>query len=242
MISVKTPQTPERGRYHHGDLRNALVETAARLVAERGPEGFSLREAAREVGVSPGAAYRHFADKAALLVALAIDGHARLATALERSIAKLPAPGTAGHAVASLEATGLAYVEFALANPSHFRVMFGPCVEAEGFEPGCAASGRDAYQILSDVLDALVAREVIPAPARAGAEIVAWSAVHGFASLLVDGAVPLGPRERAAVLRGLNRTLLLGWGASPRRLPPAPEGTVDTDPRAAAQRKRRPRA
>ncbi|HEY6106105.1 MAG TPA: helix-turn-helix domain-containing protein, partial [Anaeromyxobacteraceae bacterium] len=72
---MKTPaRAPMRVSYHHGDLRHALVEAAVRLVAERGVQGFSLREAAREVSVSPAAAYRHFEDKAALLGAVALDG------------------------------------------------------------------------------------------------------------------------------------------------------------------------
>ena len=82
--NVKTTIRPEREGYHHGDLRNALLEAAVRLVAQKGPEGFSLREAAREVGVSPAAAYRHFADKLALLTALAADAHGRDAGLRER--------------------------------------------------------------------------------------------------------------------------------------------------------------
>src|SRR5689334_8708216 len=133
--SVKTTSAPNRASYHHGDLRNALLQTALRLVAERGPEGFSLREAAREVGVSPSAAYRHFADKEALLYALALDGHARLANAMERALGRVAGErGTAAHAAAALNAIGEAYVEFAVRHPSHFRVMFGPCMETEGFQ------------------------------------------------------------------------------------------------------------
>src|SRR5512144_3334234 len=100
---MKAPATGSaRARYHHGDLRNALLETALRLVSERGAEGFSLREAARAVGVSPGAAYRHFADKAALLGALSADGHARLAVAMQRALAQLSSPpGSPAHAAAS---------------------------------------------------------------------------------------------------------------------------------------------
>lgn len=123
----KTADAPSRGQYHHGDLRRALLEAALALVSSKGAEGFSLREAAREVGVSPAAAYRHFEDKKALLAALAHDGMGRLATAMEKAVAAAPGvPGSPARAAAELGAVGHAYVEFAVRNPSHFQVMFGP--------------------------------------------------------------------------------------------------------------------
>src|SRR5512142_1408312 len=111
-----TPEATRKGRYHHGDLRNALVAAALKLVAKQGVEGFSLREAARAVGVSPAAAYRHFADRSALLRALAHEGLARLALELEDAVASAPgAPGSPARAAAELAALGAAYVEFAVA-------------------------------------------------------------------------------------------------------------------------------
>ncbi len=235
MSLVKRPQTPTRDRYHHGDLRNALLERALALVAERGPEGFSLREAAREVGVSPAAAYRHFEDKNALLAAIAADGHGRLATAMERVASRVPgAPGSARRAAETLVAIGEAYVEFAVRHASHFRVMFGPCLEMEGFAPQCAPSGRDAFAILMDTLDGLVAAGAIEAEARVGAEISAWASVHGLASLLVDGALPGTPRERAYEIQAVTRNVLLGLGADPALLP-AP-ARVEADPRHAMRK------
>jgi AcrR family transcriptional regulator len=228
MKLMKSSSAPRKDHYHHGDLRNALVETALRLVAERGPEGFSLREAARAVGVSPGAAYRHFADKAALLGALSADGHARLAAAMEHALAHLPEePGSAAHAVASFLAIGAAYVEFAVAHPSHFRVMFGPCKPGEDDLACLAAQGRDTYQILVDVLDGLVATGVVPPETRAGAELPTWSIVQGIASLLVDGALTLSPSERHDALRHAGQVLLRGFGCSPGDLPTARPVTVD---------------
>jgi AcrR family transcriptional regulator len=233
MISVKSSGRPKRG-YHHGDLKNALLETALRLVVERGPEGFSLREAAREVGVSPGAAYRHFADKSALLAALAADGHGRLATHMERALGKVSGPaGTAPHAVGAFAAIGEAYVEFAVRHPAHFRVMFGPCIKEEGFCPGLSPSGRDAFQILVDTLDGLAATRVVSPAARPGAELVVWAMVHGFAALSVDGAVPLTARERSAAVAAGGRALLIGLGADPALLPALP-ALPGVDPRTPA--------
>ncbi len=109
MEGVKEPLAPARATYHHGDLRRALLDTALRLIAERGPEGFSLREAAREVGVSPAAAYRHFADKPELLAALAADGHGLLASAMEKALARVDAPDPRARAVAAMAASAAGY-------------------------------------------------------------------------------------------------------------------------------------
>jgi len=213
---MKARTSPRKG-YHHGDLRNALVAAALRLVTKHGVEGFSLREAARVVGVSPAAAYRHFEDRSALLKALAHEGLASLALEMEAAIEAAPGkPGTPARAAAELTAIGSAYVEFAVAHAPHFRVMFGPwCDLAEELAPELLPGGRDPLRLLSDTLDGMVRAGAIDAATRAGAEIGAWSAVHGFASLLVEGGLRLDPAERALAYRGVQRTMLLGLGASP---------------------------
>jgi AcrR family transcriptional regulator len=236
----KGADAPSRGRYHHGDLRHALLEAALRLVSSHGAEGFSLREAAREVGVSPAAAYRHFEDKKALLAALAIDGMRRLALAMEKGLAGVPGPpGSPAHAVAELAAVGRAYVEFAVKHPANFQVMFGPwCDHPDLTEvpAGATPEGRDPFQILVDTLDALARSGAVLPAARAGAEIAAWSAVHGLASLVVAQAMPLGPAERAQALALILRTQLLGMGCAPEFLePPAAVLEVESCPRQARQ-------
>jgi AcrR family transcriptional regulator len=225
-------RAPSKAPYHHGDLRHALLQAALGLVAKVGVEGFSLREAAREVGVSPAAAYRHFEDKAALMAALALEGMARLAQAMERAVARVQGtPGSAARAAAELGAVGEAYVEFAVRHSAHFRVMFGPwCPEdaLEALAPEARPEGRDPYQILVEALDALVASGAVTPAARAGAEIAAWSSVHGLASLLVSESLPLGAAERAQALGLIQRTLLLGLGCAPELLgPPAEPLEVD---------------
>jgi AcrR family transcriptional regulator len=243
---------PPRGRYHHGDLRNALLQAALRLVSRHGVEGFSLRESARAVGVSPAAAYRHFEDKTALLAALAVDGLARMAQAMEAAIDRVPdEPGTPARAVAELAAIGTAYVEFAVANPSQFRVMFGPWCErlvGEDPPPGTFPRDRDPYQILVDTLDALVRSGAVRPEAREGAEIAAWSSVHGLASLLVEGVIVFGPaerrapmemgvEERRAALEQVLRAVLAALGAS--GLAPRSPGPAKLEPRPAGRRSSR---
>ncbi len=230
MERMKEPVTPARATYHHGDLRRTLLDTALRLVAERGPEGFSLREAARAVGVSPAAAYRHFADKPELLAALAAEGHGRLASTMERAATRVEAADPRARAVATLMTIGQAYVDFAVKNPSFFRVMFGSHLREAGYEPACAPSGRDSYQILSATLDDLVATGAMAAERRPGAEIAAWCIVHGFSTLLVDGAMPFTARQRADALRILWRSILLGLGADAALAPPPPAAWKDPHP------------
>ena len=219
---------PKRAHYHHGDLRNALLTAALKLVARKGVEGFSLREAARAVGVSAAAAYRHFDDKSDLIAALALDGMGRLSVKMEEAIARAPgAPGTPARAAAELAAIGWAYVEFAVANPSHFRVMFGPWCDnpmAEELPPGAFPQGRDPFQLLVDTLDGMVRAGAISPAAREGAEIAAWAGVHGLASLLVEGGL-LGAGDRTQSYGFVLRTLLLGLGVSPELAGP-PLGTA----------------
>jgi AcrR family transcriptional regulator len=227
--------TPSRDGYHHGDLRHALLEAALALVSKQGVESFSLREAARAVGVSPAAAYRHFEDKAALLAALAVDGMGRLALAMEAAMARAPgAAGAPARAAADLAALGEAYVEFAVRHPSHFRVMFGPWCEHPGMgevPPEARPNGRDPYQLLVDALDGLVRSGAISATARAGAEISAWATVHGLACLLVEGSLPLTAAERAQALAVVQRTLLLGLGCAPALVGSGAARAPRTDPR-----------
>jgi AcrR family transcriptional regulator len=225
---MRTRAATRKGGYHHGDLRNALVAAALKLVAKQGAEGFSLREAARAVGVSPAAAYRHFEDRSALLKALAHEGLARLALEMEEAVANAPgAPGSRARAAAELAAIGAVYVEFAVAHAPHFRVMFGPwCDLADELAPELLPHGRDPLQLLVDTLDGMVRAGAITAAARRGAEISAWSAVHGLASLLVEGGLPLGAAERARACGAVQRMILLGLGASPELAGPPLAATL----------------
>jgi AcrR family transcriptional regulator len=206
-----------RARYHHGDLRNALLEAAQKLIAERGPESFSLREAARAVGVSPAAVYRHFSDRMALLAAIASEGTAQLGAAMEKAVARetarLPLTATpAAHAASAFAAIATAYLEFALRHPAHFRVTFGPAVRDKSFVPRGGPSGRRPYLLLVDALDNLVTTGAIPAERRQGAEMAAWALAHGFATLIADGVLRIGSRARREAFQVMLRVLMLGLG------------------------------
>lgn len=191
-----------REAYHHGDLRNALIASAVRLIEQGGEAAFSLREAARDVGVSANAAYRHFDDKSALLTAAAADGLEQLARRMLKAMDRAAESGNQERpAVARFKAVGRAYVEFALARPELFRLMFsGSGVEC--LTAGAAGLATPTpWELLGRSLDALVADGVLPADRREGAELKAWSVVHGFASLALAGhsAVPTGRQRHAAL-------------------------------------------
>jgi AcrR family transcriptional regulator len=163
-------------RYHHGDLRAALIEVGLRLLAERDVEGVSLREMAREVGVSATSVYRHFPDKAALMRALAREGLDRLATAQRDA-----ASGKEG--AASFAATGRAYVRFALANPAIFRLIFTSSAQLQ------ATGEVKALRMLRANAAAASRGDAGPDQSENGA-LRAWSLVHGLAMLMLDGQLP----------------------------------------------------
>jgi AcrR family transcriptional regulator len=186
------PARPAREHYHHGDLPAALKQAAVGLIGREGVEGFSLREAAAAVGVSPSAAYRHYADKAALLGAIADDAFGELADRFDEAMRRIPGDD-ADAARARFLAQGRAYVRFALEQPERFAVMFGR--HGAGRADGAAqrrAGGRDPFTRLSGALDDLQRTGAMSSARREGAELIAWSAIHGLASLLVAGAVKLG--------------------------------------------------
>jgi AcrR family transcriptional regulator len=176
-----------RTAYHHGDLRAALIGAATELVRRHGTEGFSLREAAARIGVSPSASYRHFADKADLLAAVATEGFAALAHELERAAARRVRVSHTPRSVAVLEAQALAYVRFALAHPTRFQVMFGPYGAGSSRSvDGLGPSGTPAYQLMRQTLDDLVRDQVIGRSSRKDAELAIWSAAHGLAGILLN--------------------------------------------------------
>lgn len=214
MASVST-----RPRYHHGDLRNALVEAALRLVREQGAPRFSLREAARSVGVSPSACYRHFADRDALLAAVVEDGAARLAGAMaaEAEVATAGLEGPPALA-ARLWAYTRAYVRFAAADPSYHRAKHA----LEGCPREQATDQASALALAA--IDDLFTRGALAEEVRGRALVAGYAGTHGLASLVADGALPVEAVD--GLVDAVLRTTLLGLGADPAILPPAPDGLL----------------
>jgi len=194
--------------YHHGDLRNAMVAAATKLVKQGGEEAFSLREAARNVGVTANAAYRHFASKSDLTAAVAAQGFENLAQRMQKAMQVASRrSGRDVPSIARFKAVGRAYVEFALDNPKLFRLMFGEsaesCLHGEANQRSAAATPTP-YELLGQSLDDLVTDKLLAPRMRPGAELKAWSLVHGFASLALDGrAVFPDGRGRSAALESM---------------------------------------
>lgn len=201
-----------KSTYHHGDLRNALVLSAVRLIEDDGLGEFSLRRAAREVGVSANAAYRHFSDKADLVTAVAQHGSDLLAQRMRRAMGATRAgKNPAERAVHRFKATGRAYVEFALDHPELFEVMFGRCRAHSVAPRDLAEDGAGTYALLGEALDGLVTSGVLEREGRAGAELKAWVTVHGFARLCLDGALRLpSGSARTALLESLLEFTMAG--------------------------------
>jgi AcrR family transcriptional regulator len=173
-------------RYHHGDLRAALLRTVGEIISERGVGDVSLREVARRAQVSHGAPAHHFKNKAALVTAFATQGFDEMVAAIER----LPAHRNARSGPEELAGTGKGYVRFALAHPAHFSIMFDS-TELDESDPALAEAGLRAFGLLTRAIERCV-REGRLHPDRAGqATIASWSLVHGFAGLWIGGR--LGP-------------------------------------------------
>jgi AcrR family transcriptional regulator len=162
-----------KSTYHHGELRTALVRAAMELLEESGETALSLRAVARRAGVSPAAPYRHYADREALVSAVAAVGYRELA---EQLAAAHPAPSTPDQ----LASVAIAYVQFALERPALFRIMFGEPCDRDNDERVAATAAVSRY------VRAIVERTFPHADAEALATAV-WALVHGLAFLHLDG-------------------------------------------------------
>jgi AcrR family transcriptional regulator len=168
-----------RPNYHHGDLRAAILAEASRLVTERGADRVSLRELARSAGVSHAAPAHHFADRRGLFTALATEGFQLLAEAL------IDARGHFADAA-------LAYVRFAIEHPGHYQVMFNRSL-LDASDPELAAAEAAAGAELSRGVATL--RDPNARADPAGAQLAAWSLVHGFSMLWLNDAVNTQVRQ-----------------------------------------------
>lgn len=185
--------------YHHGNLRQALLEHAADLARAGGPDAVVLRDVQRAAGVSNSAAYRHYADRQALLTSVQIYGMTLLGESMLEALAALPNRGAKEkRALDRLRATGQAYVDFALAEPGLFRTAFAPGGVHHTDES--VPPERHPFQILSRCIDDLVTTGVLTATRRDGLDEAAWAAVHGLAVLFLDGPLAAADDRRKQLI------------------------------------------
>ncbi|WP_394848497.1 TetR/AcrR family transcriptional regulator [Pendulispora brunnea] len=194
MARTRAPKRKEPGEYHHGDLRRALLEAALTMVVESGPESFSVREAARRVGVDHRAAYRHFADKATVLAELAQEGYERIVRGWNAVLAELPEEDV--HA--RLLALGRTYIEFAYREPGRYRVMTGPRLNEEGRFPELEIPIDTGINLLKNELRVGMARGALREADVAECAITLWSAMHGLASSIVMRRIRVRKEQLAA--------------------------------------------
>ncbi|WP_337267464.1 TetR/AcrR family transcriptional regulator [Oryzifoliimicrobium ureilyticus] len=192
-------------RYHHGDLRAALLRQARALLEAEGPAALSMREIARRVGVAAPSAYHHFPGLDAIAVALAEEGFAELAQRLDT------APT---NDKGQLAGTGLAYVRFALDNPGLYRMMFG-----EGFTAS-SQEGQSLKQLRQRAYERVLSglRKRLPEEEVETAALFLWSLVHGLSLLMVDGRIER-PDDSEAMIMSVLR--LAGTGLPSSVNPPS---------------------
>ncbi|MGK3961778.1 TetR/AcrR family transcriptional regulator [Sorangium sp. So ce118] len=219
MSSVKRKKS---GTYHHGDLRQALIDAALRELEHQRAEDLSLRALGRELGVSPRAPYRHFETKEELLAAVAVEGF--------RAFGELLAPRVAAAGadpIARLRAIAEAYVVFAVERPAAFRVMYAPYDTVKENAPDLLRARAEGHRATMDSLAEAQAAGILRGDDPMHLALVLWSSMHGLAVLLTQGQ--LGRFDKpveAAKLAGLVSGLLME-GLMPRQGGPAPAAPAE---------------
>jgi AcrR family transcriptional regulator len=202
QIMKKNASIQKRKTFRHGDLRNALVTAGLEMARSGGPNAVILREATRQAGVSPNAAYRHFANQAELLDAVRSACFSQLAAAMEDEMKKChPGRNPQAFARKSLRAVGMGYLGFAMREPGMFRTAFSVSPPVHSPDPANTASmGLNPFQLLSLALDRMLESGLLSKRARQDAEYLAWSTVHGLALLVLEGALHQMPHEMVLAL------------------------------------------
>jgi AcrR family transcriptional regulator len=179
--------------YHHGNLREVLLDTAIRLISEVGPVGFTLREVARRAGVSHNAPYRHFRDRDDLMATVATQGFRELTQAMLRAAER------GSGALDRLKLAGLAYVKFALRRPEHFTVMFDAPTSNKTEHAHSTQAAEQAFATLMHFVKSCQDEGQLPSGDPDEFALLAWSMVHGIAKLAITGRLP--HRSRGGILK-----------------------------------------
>jgi AcrR family transcriptional regulator len=218
LFLVTAPDPDKHTPYHHGNLYRALVQAGTELAREGGPSAIVLREAARRVGVSPNAAYRHFSALPDLIEAVASEALSALARSMETELAKCRPTGDAGRdAIDRLDAVGRGYIHFALSEPGLFATAFAPrkAPAHPGDAPirpgdhaahpadearGAGDSGLRPGELLEQALDGMLEAGVLDAADRNIAATNAWAAVHGLSGLLLGPLAGQAPSTQESLI------------------------------------------
>jgi AcrR family transcriptional regulator len=170
--------------YHHRDLRASLLDTVTKMIAERGVEYVTMRELAHRVGVSRSAPYRHFKDKSALLAAVAEEGFTRLADSLHAIY-----QDNAEDPLLCLQTMCVAYVMFAIENPTHYRLMYGEEVFKRADHPNVTAAASSVFSEVIKIVHQCRAANLLKPGSPAEIGQTAWALAHGLSLLWLDGLI-----------------------------------------------------
>ena len=189
------------GRYHHGNLRAALIGAASELLENEGTQSLSLRATARLAGVSQTAPYRHFKDKGDLLACVAERGFSELTRLMEGVATASPDPR---HMIPGM---GAVYVQFALKNPNLLRLMFGPEIQCHDASPSLQETANASFASIQKAVTTRLGMADASAVEPLLATVGAWALVHGLSTLLLDGNLRRGLQDQNVTVEKLVNTV-----------------------------------
>jgi AcrR family transcriptional regulator len=199
-----------KSTYHHGDLKNALIQAGIDIVTAEGVYGLTLRKVARRAGVSHNAPYAHFEDKQALIAAIALEGHVKIHLLIEKVVAKHP-----DEPLEQLLNLAWAYVQFGLESPAHYKITFSGLIENEKNYPRFVEVSQHSLQLLQKIVGDCQKAGVLNSHDKPVGllAVSAWSLIHGLVSLVIEGQVPSKIRQqyppRTMVIAALQQTVLV---------------------------------
>jgi AcrR family transcriptional regulator len=174
----------ESQKYHHGDLKNALIQAGIEILSTEGVGGLSLRKVAQKAGVSHSAPYAHFTDKQALIAAISTEGYRRLYVKL-LTVSR----NYQGDPLRQLVEAAWVYTRFALDDPAHFKITFSGVIEKEKDHPEFVEMSQRSFSVVVDIVRACQSDGILDAGPTDAVAVSVWSLVHGFLSLLLEGQI-----------------------------------------------------
>jgi AcrR family transcriptional regulator len=174
----------DKNGYHHGDLKNALIEAGVEILSREGIKGLSLRRVAKSAGVSHAAPYAHFPDKKALIAAISTEGYRQLYEDLHRAAQQYD-----GDPARQLVEVSWCYVQFALRDPAHFKITFSGIVEKEKEYPDFVAVSKKNLALVIEIVERCQQAGILNAGPADLLAVSVWGMIHGFVSLLLENQI-----------------------------------------------------